>query len=654
MNFRSLILVAFLSFALAACNFSLAEDITPPPGYLSPTPPPTVGPLYPSAAPSPRRGALLYAQECQPCHGDRGLGNGELAAQMPVAVPAIGLREVAGQFSPADWYSVVSIGNLSQGMPPFTSLSAGQRWDVLSYVYTLGTTPDQLGQAAALYAAKCAACHGPGGRGDGSQATGLNPAPKDFTDQQIMSLITGSGLYRAIADGVPPAMAAFGGQLSQDDTWGLVAYLRTLAFDTTAPTSTPLPSATPLPPTEIASPTGTEPAQTGPTASPPVTSASGTPAPATAPGVSTGSVTGKVLSGTGSALPSDLTVTLHGFDADPAGGSPQEVLSLSQPVPADGAFRFENVAMPAGRSFVALVEYDGVPYESASSTAGQNAAALELAAVTLYPTTQDLNALKVQQVHIILDFSTAGTVQAVELYIMTNPGQKTVLVTSDGSSIPFVKLPDQAGNVSFQIANGSAAFMATATGFALPPTSADQKYGLVVLFDLPYPNKLAVSLPFVLATDALTILTPEGVKVEGVQVSDGGTQDVQGTTYHVYNGQPLIADASLAITISGTPSTAAATTTANSTRTGLMIGAGGLGLILIAIGVFLFLRDRARGNEDEEAGTDAEADSLGNDPDDITDAIIALDEKFKAGGLSKEAYAVRRAELKERLKRALE
>jgi hypothetical protein len=163
-----------------------------------------------------------------------------------------------------------------------------------------------------------------------------------------------------------------------------------------------------------------------------------------------------------------------------------------------------------------------------------------------------------------------------------------------------------------------------------------------------------VSLPFVLPADALTILTPEGVKVEGVQISDGGTQDVQGTTYHVYNGQPLIADASLAITISGTPSTAAATTTANSTRTGLMIGAGGLGLILIAIGVFLFLRDRARGNEDEEAGTDAEADSLGNDPDDITDAIIALDEKFKAGGLSKEAYAVRRAELKERLKRALE
>jgi hypothetical protein len=85
-----------------------------------------------------------------------------------------------------------------------------------------------------------------------------------------------------------------------------------------------------------------------------------------------------------------------------------------------------------------------------------------------------------------------------------------------------------------------------------------------------------------------------------------------------------------------------------------MIGAGGLGLALIGVGVFLFLRDRARGDQEEQPEEETGADALGSDPDHIADAIIALDEKFKAGELAREAYESRRAELKERLRKALE
>jgi flagellar biosynthesis/type III secretory pathway M-ring protein FliF/YscJ len=88
-------------------------------------------------------------------------------------------------------------------------------------------------------------------------------------------------------------------------------------------------------------------------------------------------------------------------------------------------------------------------------------------------------------------------------------------------------------------------------------------------------------------------------------------------------------------------------------RTWLMIGVVALGLILIGLGVFLFLRDRKLRKLEEEFEEDEEEgdeDALGNDRESIMDAIIALDDQFKACEISKEVYEKRRDELKDRLK----
>ena len=70
---------ALIAVLLTACNFTLAEDVTPPPDYKPPTPVPTMGPLYPAAAPDPANGAALYAENCAPCHGATGMGDGPQA-----------------------------------------------------------------------------------------------------------------------------------------------------------------------------------------------------------------------------------------------------------------------------------------------------------------------------------------------------------------------------------------------------------------------------------------------------------------------------------------------------------------------------------------------------------------------------------------------
>jgi hypothetical protein len=80
----------------------------------------------------------------------------------------------------------------------------------------------------------------------------------------------------------------------------------------------------------------------------------------------------------------------------------------------------------------------------------------------------------------------------------------------------------------------------------------------------------------------------------------------------------------------------------------LLIGVGVLGLALILVGGWMFWRDRNVNEEDEQ---DVEDDDELADPESLMDAIIALDDLHRAGKLSEEAYQLRRAELKEALRR---
>ena len=82
---------------------------------------------------------------------------------------------------------------------------------------------------------------------------------------------------------------------------------------------------------------------------------------------------------------------------------------------------------------------------------------------------------------------------------------------------------------------------------------------------------------------------------------------------------------------------------------------GGLGALFIALGIFLYLRDRDKTRREELEKEDAGAagDPLEENPDEIMDAIITLDEQFRKAEVSSRVYEKRRSELKERLKTLL-
>lgn len=52
-----------------------------------------------------------------------------------------------------------------------------------------------------LFAARCQACHGPAGKGDGPAAAGLQPKPRDLSDPSWQAGVTDDHLRKVIVEG---------------------------------------------------------------------------------------------------------------------------------------------------------------------------------------------------------------------------------------------------------------------------------------------------------------------------------------------------------------------------------------------------------------------------------------------------------------------
>jgi hypothetical protein len=401
-------------------------------------------------------------------------------------------------------------------------------------------------------------------------------------------------------------------------------------------TQTPLPTRTLQPAT--ATP---EPAIVGTVVATPTVDGSMTPL---APVVT---INGHVTNPSGTPLKDNLIATLYLYNTTTTNVDQ----SLTTQVNSDGSYQFTGVSTGTSITYFVTVDYGDVTYTSDPANYDATKTAYELP-VTVYDAIDNWNVLTITQVHVSYDFSVSGKVQAQVLYVISNPGTQTVVVTSDGTSVPFIQIPAGATDVQYRLAQGSASLISAKNGFAMLP-GANKQYGLLALYNLPYTKSLKVTQPFNLPVAALTVIVPEGVRVRSEQLQDGGVQAYQGTNYHLYQGNALASGSTLALTLSGMPG--APTGFTLNRQTWVMIGIAVIGLLLIGLGVFLYFHDRARYlKEDELAGGDeTEKDALGNNSDSITDAIIALDDQYKAGEISKEAYEERRDELKDRLKKSL-
>jgi len=618
MKLRHTIILAISATLLAACNFTLAADVTPPPGYIPPTPAPTLGPLYPASAPDIENGKLIYAEKCAPCHGNTGLGDGTDGKQLPVTVAAFALPETAHKASPAKWYTVVTQGNLDRFMPPFASLNDQQRWDVISYALTLHTTPEQIETGRSLLEQNCADC------------------AKNFGNQERMSSLSADDIVKMIKAGAGD-LPAFGSGFSDEEAYAVAAYIRTLSY---APPAAP--AADSAAETLVAAEAETPSAQTTPVdgEQAQVTTPEATAEPLVA---SLGKISGLIENHSGTDFPSDLKITLRGYDhgSDPSAG-PQEILNLEGTVNADGTYVFET-GIVEKQIYLAEFEMGGLNYQSGYAVASAGTTGLVLPTIVVHATTEDFSALRIDSVQIFFDFANADITQIFAVYSITNASDKTIIINmGDKQVVPFIASPDGAEGLGYEDTQNSAPFLQTANVLAMPPS--ETPYELIAFASLPKTKEIAISQPARLPIGSISLYLPEGMDAEGKTLTDEGLQALKSMNFHVYSASGLKKDESIDFTITGKPETTAVNPDITQNKT-LLISAGALGVALILAGLWLYMRDRKKEQEFEDEEQEFE------DTESIMDAIIALDDLHRVGTLTDQAYQQRREELKNALKR---
>jgi high-affinity iron transporter len=186
---------------------------------------------FPPRPPSLARGAAVYREQCEQCHGPTGRGDGPKAKQVEGPPPAdLTDRRAMSAVSPVDLYRTLTIGVAGTAMPQFDeTLSPEDRWAVATYVATLRAGEGTVREGEGLYAAHCAACHGPAGNGDGALAAALSVRPPALSDLAVQGRFSDRDLEDLILGGRPGTpMPGFARALDRDQAARIVAFLRVL------------------------------------------------------------------------------------------------------------------------------------------------------------------------------------------------------------------------------------------------------------------------------------------------------------------------------------------------------------------------------------------------------------------------------------------
>ena len=93
------------------------------------------------------------------------------------------------------------------------------------------SSPPDVARGAAVYASRCAVCHGLTGAGDGPAGLKLNPRPIAFTDHDRARERSVHSLYEVVSQGVADTpMISFQAALSDDDRWAVAFHIGGYAF----------------------------------------------------------------------------------------------------------------------------------------------------------------------------------------------------------------------------------------------------------------------------------------------------------------------------------------------------------------------------------------------------------------------------------------
>ncbi len=204
----------------------------------------------------------LFEEDCTPCHGANGEGDGEFVYRLRTKPPdfTMGLYKFRSAMPEPrslrhDVYGSITLGVPTTAMLPQAQLSEDEAWALADYVLGLARRAPSAASSAGLavpdapevaensrqrgqglyWQMDCPRCHGDQGHGDGPSAftqtdtQGRTIQPRDLTYRPRKTGDSVADLYRVFVVGLPGTpMPAFADALPEQDRWALARYVDSL------------------------------------------------------------------------------------------------------------------------------------------------------------------------------------------------------------------------------------------------------------------------------------------------------------------------------------------------------------------------------------------------------------------------------------------
>ncbi len=589
------------------------------PGSLQAQEPP---PYDPEQIPVPARipvaglAAGSYEQNCAPCHGASGDGDGPAGA---TADPTVFSDPAAvWERSPAELFHVTKFGRIQNLMPPWrNSMSDEQIWQAVYYAWNLHTDEVEVAAGAELYMQSCVECHGEGGRGEGAEAGANMP---DFSSQAAMVFVSQAELDQRWRTAHPE----IGDAWADAERQAVLAFIRTYTYQ--------------------------------PLWAPFVVSG---------PGV----ITGRLFQGTENGqAPTQSEVTLNVFQQT------ELLTTRTAAVETDGKFQFEELPVDEGYYFLVETEHQDIRYTTPilafsgpDFTEDRVGPERIDTSLPVFETTSDPGELQISRANWIIEHE-PGTLLVGQLFTFGNGGDRTFTgVEVEAFDTPVtlaVPLPDGASEVEIQDGLIGEVYRLRQQVLydtrPVPPGEGSRQ--IFLRYRLPYSGDSAdIVFPVPYDTSTLNLLVADLPELEvaltiGSETQESaGQETIQGVFFHLWSA-PVASSTPVHVSLRGLiaaggldPRPDRGTTPSREmpvsappldARVPLAFGSI-VGLLLVAALLLFVYRERTKSPPTKE--------QLAARREELIDRIARLDDLHALGELEEKSWKSERASLKSEL-----
>ena len=476
-------------------------------------------PYDPEQIPVPERlpiaalGADVYANNCAPCHGVSGDGDGPAGVGAAMDPTVFSDPQAIWDRSPAELFYITKFGRIENLMPPWqNSLNDEQIWQAVYYAWNLHAGEPEISAGAELYAQSCAACHGKSGQGDGPDASAEMP---DFSAQSTMIFFSQAELAQRWQNAHPDQDADWSASQRQE----MLEHIRTFTYQ---PVWAPL-------------------LLSGP-----------------------GLIAGTLFQGTagGPPLP-QLDVVLNIYQ------QANLLTTRSATVDADGGFRFEDLPLDIGYYYLVETEYGGIRYTSPilafsgpDFTEDRTGPDRIETSLPVYETTTDNSGLHINRANWIIEHE-PGFLLIGQVFTFGNRSDRTYLgARTDGVDLPVtlaLTLPAGAQGVTLQDGEigGDYRQLGQTLFDTRPVPPGDGSRQVFVRFRIPFDaNSAETTFPVVYEIAQLNLLVADLPALEvDISLADDagaatGRDTIQGVLFRRWSA-PVSADTPVRIALRG-------------------------------------------------------------------------------------------------------